>query len=287
MIKPEFWTDDRVCECSTSARLLLIATWCFADDQGSLDRSAKQLKAQAFPHDSVDVEPLLNELLRVGILIEYESGGKRYLHIKNFLKHQRIDRPSAPRCPLYDDSTSIPVPLDEDSTSTRPKEKGIESEEKGIRKRKLLKEKENKVPREAFNALTVPGLDVAVWIEWIAYRSEIKKPIRPASLALAAKRLAAMGPGQRAAVEYSIASGYQGLFAPKPNGKHAPPVPNHSAEWAEAKHLAASIGFRPPWPQESVGAYTTSIKMEMNKSPARSIAQLASDVRKRMEGQQP
>jgi hypothetical protein len=284
MIKPEFWTDDKVVECSTSARLLLIATWCFADDQGSLDRSAKQLKAQAFPHDIVDVEPLLHELLRVGILIEYESGGKRYLHIKNFLKHQRIDRPSAPRCPLYDDSLSIRVPLDEGSTSTRPEEK--RSEEKGIRKRKLLKEKENKVPREAFDAATMPGLDAKAWGEWIGYRSEIKKPIRPASLSLAAKRLAAMGPGQRAAVEYSIASGYQGLFAPKPNGKHQPAAaPDHSAEWAEAKALGASVGFRAPWPQESVGAYRTSIKLEMNRLPALSVAALAAGAREYLKRQ--
>jgi hypothetical protein len=164
------------------------------------------------------------------------------------------------------------VPIDQDIDIDR-----------NLKKRKIPKEK--KVPREAFDATTVAGLDATVWAQWIAYRTEIKKPIRPASLALAAKRLAAMGPGQRAAVEYSIASGYQGLFAPKPNGKHPPAAPNHSAEWAEAKHLAASIGFRAPWPQESVGAYTTGIKMEMTKAP-RSIAQLASEVRQHLKGAQ-
>ena len=47
-VKPEFWTDRRVGECSPNARLLFIATWNFADDHGGLDRSAKQLKAQGY-----------------------------------------------------------------------------------------------------------------------------------------------------------------------------------------------------------------------------------------------
>ena len=103
-IKPEFWTDSAVGECSPSARLLFIACWNFADDQGGLDRSAKQLKAQAFPYDVVDCEPLVQELLGQGLLIEYEVTDKKYLHIKNFLVHQKIDNPARPRIPPYEDS---------------------------------------------------------------------------------------------------------------------------------------------------------------------------------------
>jgi hypothetical protein len=150
----------------------------------------------------------------------------------------------------------------------------IEGEvEEDSKKRKIPKEK--KVPREAFDMATVAGLDHAAWIDWLTYRSEIKKPIKPASLALAAKRLAAMGPGQRAAVEYSIASGYQGLFAPKPNGKHQPAAaPDHSAEWAEAKARAAALGFRAPWPQESVGAYMTQVKFIESGMATNTLAQI-------------
>ena len=103
-VKPEFWTDDKVGEASVSARLLFIATWNFADDHGGLERSAKQLKAQAFPYDQFDCEPLVQELLKLGLLVEYEAGGKKYLHIKGFRVHQKIDHPSNPRVPLYEDS---------------------------------------------------------------------------------------------------------------------------------------------------------------------------------------
>jgi len=74
-VKPEFWTDRRVGECSPNARLLFIATWNFADDHGGLDRSAKQLKAQAFPYDDINCEPLVKELLDAGLLVEYEVAG--------------------------------------------------------------------------------------------------------------------------------------------------------------------------------------------------------------------
>lgn len=104
MIKPEFWSDESVNECSVSARLLFIASWNFADDEGNISRSAKQFKAQAFPYDKIDCEPLIIELITHGLLIEYSVSGKNYLHITNFKKHQIINRPSKPQCPLYEDS---------------------------------------------------------------------------------------------------------------------------------------------------------------------------------------
>lgn len=101
-VKPDFWTDAKVGECSVSARLLLIASLNFADDYGGLDRSAKQLKAQAFPYDNIDCEPLVQELLRNGLFVEYEVAGRMYLHIKGFRKHQKVENPAKPRIPLYE-----------------------------------------------------------------------------------------------------------------------------------------------------------------------------------------
>src|SRR6266404_65206 len=116
-VKPEFWTDSVLTECSRDARLLFIGAWNFADDKGGLDRSAKQLKGQVFPHEELDVEPLIQELQRVGSLVEYEVDGKKYLHIKNFEKHQVINRPSPPRVPLYDSSLRTHTILPEHSVS--------------------------------------------------------------------------------------------------------------------------------------------------------------------------
>lgn len=125
-VKPEFWTDESIGECSPSARLLFLGALNFSDDHGGLDRSAKQLKAQVFPYDALDCEPLIQELLTHGLWVEYESSGKKYLHIKGFREHQKIDKPSANRVPLYDDSLSIPRALSEPSPSPRPSSLGRE-----------------------------------------------------------------------------------------------------------------------------------------------------------------
>lgn len=117
-VKPEFWTDERVGECSVSARLLFVATWNFADDHGGLARSAKQLKAQAFPYDAIDCEPLIQELLRVGLLVEYQVDGKNYLHINKFTVHQKIEKPARPRQPVYEESMRTHRGLTENSPSS-------------------------------------------------------------------------------------------------------------------------------------------------------------------------
>jgi len=114
-IKPEFWTDDAITECSLSARLLLIGTLNAADDEGNLERSAKQIKAKIFPADNIDCEPLLVELIKNGLLIEYVADGKNYLHIKGFRKHQVINRKSKPRCPMYEESMKAHATLTEPS----------------------------------------------------------------------------------------------------------------------------------------------------------------------------
>lgn len=67
-----------------------------------------------------------------------------------------------------------------------------------------------------------PGLDLEAWERWVSYRAEIKKPIKPPSVSAAQKEMAALGSDQMAAVEKSIASGWQGLFAPSGKQKAAP-----------------------------------------------------------------
>lgn len=117
-VKPDFWTDAAVGECSVSARLLLIASLNFADDYGGLDRSAKQLKAQAFPYDNIDCEPLVQELIRNGLFVEYEVNGRKYLHIKGFRKHQKVENPAKPRIPLYESTEKAKQTITEDSPRT-------------------------------------------------------------------------------------------------------------------------------------------------------------------------
>lgn len=99
------------------------------------------------------------------------------------------------------------------------------------------------------------GLDEEAWSMWVEYRKQIRKPLRSASLALAQKRLAALGPQQREAVEYSIANGYQGLFAPKSAQKVIRQINNDASEMLELRVRAEKIGFRMPVSGEDVICY--------------------------------
>lgn len=109
-VKPEIWTDEKLTECSLSARLMFIGMLNFADDKGNMAYSAKRLKMQIFPADAIDTQPLLDELIAHGIVIVYSVSAEKFLHIKGFTKHQVINRPSASAIPPYQ--------FDDDSRST-------------------------------------------------------------------------------------------------------------------------------------------------------------------------
>ncbi|AUG99724.1 hypothetical protein CWC46_07750 [Prodigiosinella confusarubida] len=99
-VKPEFWTDEKVVECSIAARLLFIGLFNFANDRGCLERSPKRIKMQVFPADLIDCEPLIAELITHELLTEYSVNGVNYLRIPGFLKHQKINRPSKSSIPM-------------------------------------------------------------------------------------------------------------------------------------------------------------------------------------------
>lgn len=119
MISPEFFLDEELAEVSAYARLLYIGTWQICDDiNATLPNRPRWIKAQIFPYDSVNIEKLLAELIKIKKLLPFKKDGEDFLFIKNFNKHQRVDRPSQIRkYPEYIENNDIP--LDEPSTSPR------------------------------------------------------------------------------------------------------------------------------------------------------------------------
>lgn len=134
-IKPEFWTAEQVMECSPMARLLFIGMWNFCDDGGNHPASAKTLKAEVFPADDIkagDIQILVDELLKNGLIIEYESSGKQYWHVTGW-HHQKIEKPNFKhpkpeiRQPVGEQSPTDQLPVADNSP---PEGKGEEG--KGI-----------------------------------------------------------------------------------------------------------------------------------------------------------
>jgi 5-methylcytosine-specific restriction endonuclease McrA len=104
-IKPEFWTDDLLGSLSRDVRMLFIATWNLADDEGLLRWSAPYLKGAVFPFDDdlsiKDVEKCMVALSTAGIMFPYNGGRSQQplAYIVNFHKHQKINRPSPSKLP--------------------------------------------------------------------------------------------------------------------------------------------------------------------------------------------
>ena len=100
-IKPEFWHDSKILRISIPARLFFIGLWNFADDNGVVEADPLQLRAQIFPCDDVDVGAPLDELEGVGLIQRFGSDGKQYAWVRNFRRHQKIDRPRKSNFPCH------------------------------------------------------------------------------------------------------------------------------------------------------------------------------------------
>ena len=142
-LKPEFWTSEQIAECSPHARLLFIGMWTFADDAGIHKASLKRLKMEVFPSDDFDTQTigtLVDELIKAGLVEQYEVDANTYWRVTGWTKHQRIDQPtyrhplpggSAPaaaqRRSPNKNSSNVRRTLDERSTREGSGEDGSES----------------------------------------------------------------------------------------------------------------------------------------------------------------
>jgi hypothetical protein len=184
---------------------MFIGLWTFADDEGRLEHQPARLRMQIFPCGSVSlakVREFLGELTERSLIRIYTVDGKDFLDIPNFSKHQKINRPTPSRLPPYSVSTH-----------------GAVSEDSPLERKGKEKEGESAREPDGSPAPTPEGLDAKSWDRWLAYRNEIRKPLKPASIPAAQKALAAFGSDQAGVVEQSIANGWQGLFALKDRPK--------------------------------------------------------------------
>jgi len=102
MIKPEFWSDEKLAALSLQARLIYIGLWNLSDDYGVVKGHPSWLKNSVLPYDGVSpaqFESWLAELERIRRIIPFISDGEKFYSISNFQKHQTINRPSQTRNP--------------------------------------------------------------------------------------------------------------------------------------------------------------------------------------------
>lgn len=115
-IKPGFFKNEDLAECTPWARLCFAGLWTLADREGLLEDRPKRIKGELFAFDSVEVEPLLVELASRGFIVRYQVDGQALIAIPAFHKHQNPHHREQP--------SELPPPpslgLDPDGMNQKP-----------------------------------------------------------------------------------------------------------------------------------------------------------------------
>lgn len=126
-LKPEFFTSEQIVSVSIPARYLFEGIWVFGDDDGYISPSPVQLKMKIFPGDAVDVAPLLDELIAVGLVETVETDQGPALLVPSFGNHQSPKYPTPSKytrdgVSLSKHSPRIPPHVPKSSRSSHPGE---------------------------------------------------------------------------------------------------------------------------------------------------------------------
>lgn len=141
-IKPGFYKNEDLAECSVWARFIFPGLWMMADREGRLEYRPKRIKGELLPYDNQDTEPLLRELEKHGFILIYEVEGTEFIQIINFAKHQNPHHREA--------ESEIPPPpslgLDGVANKAKP-EASTHCNERGAQGEPRIKDQEHDLPR--------------------------------------------------------------------------------------------------------------------------------------------
>jgi len=117
-VKPTFWTDEKVGLLARDVRLTFLGLIsAMADDHGRLSGVARIVRGAVYPFDedisTAEVERHLVEIAAKRLITRYAVNGGQYIHIRNWLRHQKVDKPSPSLIP------EPPQTIDDDSPNVR------------------------------------------------------------------------------------------------------------------------------------------------------------------------
>lgn len=148
-IKPEFFESPDIAKLSFLGRYLYIGMWCVADDRGVGVLDVNLLRAKLFPLDTSThggftecthgIQVALKQMQNMKMIAIYEVDKRTYYEIKNWKKHQTINRPSQPKYPPSTSENAKPVKIHSDGslsehvglTEDSPQEQGTGNREQG------------------------------------------------------------------------------------------------------------------------------------------------------------
>ena len=208
-LKPGVRDSEAIDSLTPLAETLFYRLLGTVDDFGRYDGRPAMVKAHCFPIK--DMTPakcaaLLDELHAAGLVQLYTTDGKPCLQM---CKWDNVPRAKESKYPApSDDCTHLHTSASKPRTVLPLTETETGTETETVNRNR-------KAPDGALDVFP-EGLDVRSWERWLAYRKEIGKSLKPASIPSAQQALIKYGDQQAAVVEQSIANGWQGLFALKP-----------------------------------------------------------------------
>lgn len=106
-VKPEFFTDPTMAKLSAHARLLYIGLWCYVDDEGRGEWLPKAIDGALFPHEAVDINALLAQLVRTARIVRYSDGNREFFYLPTFERYQKPNRKYDSKLPSPEDCRHI------------------------------------------------------------------------------------------------------------------------------------------------------------------------------------
>lgn len=120
-IKPDMGESRDIAKLSFAARYFFALLLCHLDDEGRAEWLPRKLTGAMYTHDKAvsdaDLEGWLDECCAATVLKRYSVDGVDYIFSPTFKKHQTISKFTGSKCPIPTDSSTTPVPLQEDSGS--------------------------------------------------------------------------------------------------------------------------------------------------------------------------
>jgi hypothetical protein len=122
-IKPGFYKNEDLAECSVWARFIFPGLWMLADRDGLLEDRPKRIKGELLPFDPQEVEPLLAELERHKLIIRYKNSDGAFICIPKFKAHQSphySEKPSGIKPPDYQEQAESDEPASGGNSGNTP-----------------------------------------------------------------------------------------------------------------------------------------------------------------------
>jgi hypothetical protein len=118
-IKPSLFKNEILGVADPLYCLLFEGLWVLADRAGKLEDRPMRIKAEIFPYrDGLDTDAMLDWLASNDFIVRYTVAGKRYILVKEFVKHQNPHKNEI--------ASEIPDPED---IGTKPEEIGSSTED--------------------------------------------------------------------------------------------------------------------------------------------------------------